>query len=205
MGGSRRRLPGAGGKAVRPGPGRLCGAIYVALVLALLGGCSDESEAEPEVQDRVTTSSTSTTSVASDDYGTQALKVWDEFLVVSQEWRNPPNPAHPRIPDFIAADAVEDFRKAIAVEFARDTARRPAASGPPAHKFSVRSSSSLSVVIEDCFVDDFVAYNFRTGEVIDEAVATRTLEVELVKESGAWKIERIREVNKVDGRAECDA
>jgi hypothetical protein len=178
---------------------RVLAAIAVA---ALLGACSGDGDDGADAAPTATTDPTSTTA-ARDDNAADALRVWQDFLVVSQEWRDPPDPAHPRIADFIASEAVEDFREGIALELARDTARRPSADGPPEHNTMVRSSSATTVVLEDCFVDDFVAYNFRTGEVIDDAVATRTLEVELVDEAGSWKIERIREIAKVEGRAEC--
>jgi hypothetical protein len=182
---------------VRRWSGRLLAAIALAAALGACSGDGDGSDALPD--DR--TSSTSTT--LADEHAMAALSVWQEYLDVSQEWLDPPDPAHPRISDFIAPDSLEDFREGIAVELARDTARRPSASGPPRHETTVRSSSASSVVIEDCFVDDFVAYNFRTGEVLDDAVATRTLEVAFVEDAGSWKIEQIREIDKVEGRAEC--
>lgn len=172
-------------------------------VSAVLGACSGDGDGDSDALPAETTSSTSTT-VAEDRHASAVLRVWEEYLDVSQEWLDPPDPAHPRISDFIAPDALEDFREGIAVELAKDTARRPSASGPPLHETTVRSSSASSVVIEDCFVDDFVAYNFRTGEVLDDAVATRTLVVAFVEDAGTWKIEQIREIDKVDGRAECD-
>jgi hypothetical protein len=178
---------------------RLLAAVAVA---AVLGACSGEGDDGSDALPAENTSSTSTT-VAEDEHAAAALRVWEEYLDVSQEWLDPPDPAHPRIADFIAPDALEDFREGIAVELAKDTARRPSASGPPHHETTVRSSSASSVVIEDCFVDDFVAYNFRTGEVVDDAVATRTLEVAFVEHAGAWKIGQIRELDKVDGRAGC--
>lgn len=169
----------------------------------MLGACSGDGDDESDALPTETTSSTSTT-VAEDEQAAAALSVWEEYLVVSQEWRDPPDPAHPRIVEFVAAAAVEDFREGVAVELARDTARRPAATGLPQHETTVSESDATRVVLRDCFVDDFVAYNFRTGEVIDDGVATRTLEVELVPEAGTWKIEEIREVSKTEGRAECE-
>jgi hypothetical protein len=177
-------------------------AIAAVLAMTALAACSGNDDNGADAAPADTTSSTSTTA-GHDDDAADALRVWRDYLVVSQEWRDPPDPGHPRIADFIASEALEDFREGIAVELARDTARRPSATGLPEHTTTVRSSTSSSVVLEDCFVDDFVAYNFRTGEVLDDAVATRTLEVELVDEGGGWKIERIREIDKVEGRAEC--
>ena len=178
-------------------------AIAVVLVIAVLGGCSDDSEAGPEVDDGGTTSSTTST-VAEDEEADAALAVWQEYVIASEEWLDPPNPAHPRIPEFIASDALEDFRAGIARDRAKDIATRRGPSGAIQHHSEVASSSPSEVVIRDCFVDDSVGYDMNTGEVVDDAVVTLTIDVTLVPEGAAWKIRDIAEVVRRDGVASCE-
>jgi len=177
------------------------------LVAAALGAAACGDNAEPEKADRISTTSTTSSSPTSevDADAAAALEVWREYTVVSQEWRNPPDPAHPRIAEFIATGAVEDFRASVATELARNVGRRPGPAGLPDHVTEVQEATASRVVLRDCFVDDFVAFDTDTGEVIDDAVATRTLEIELVNESQTWKIQRISELDRKSGRVRCDA
>ena len=175
------------------------------LVAAALGAAACGDDGEPESADRSTPSTTSSSTTSEVDAGAAAaLEVWREYTVVSQEWLNPPNPTDPRIPEFIAASALEDFRAGIAAELAQDISTRPGPNGPIEHNPVVVRSGSDEVVIQDCFVDDSVAVNSTTGSTIDAGVVTRTVEATLVLERSSWRISTVEDVETTSGAAGCD-
>jgi hypothetical protein len=167
------------------------------LLVVSCGGGSDRHA------DATATSASTSTTAAVDVPATQAMKAWQDYLSASAEWVNPPNPADPRIPQLVAASAVDKVREKVAIEKAKRIGTRAGPGGPSKHAPTVRSSEPTQVVIRDCFVDDSVGYDVRTGDVVDDGVTTLTIEARLVPEAGTWKIKEIREVSKVEGRATC--
>lgn len=174
--------------------------LVVGVTALSLAACSSSTHAATVT----TTTTVASTSTTIDANASAALAVWRDYVTVSQQWLNPPNPADNRIGVFIAASSVEDFRGKIAVEKVKGIANRPGPSGPPEHHPKVKSSSSKSVLIHDCFIDDSVTFSVSDGHVIDDAVVTRTIEASLVPEAGTWKVLRIDEQSKLNGRVTCD-
>jgi hypothetical protein len=178
-------------------------AIAMVLAASALAACSGGDDEGADAQPPESTSSTTTT-LEQNEQATAALAVWEEYVTVSPQWLDPPDPAHPRIADFIAEDSLETFREGIARDLAQDIATRPGPNGPPTHHPEVRSAERDRVVVRDCFVDDTVGVSMRTGEAVDDAVVTRTIDATLVADGESWKILEIDEVTKEPGAATCD-
>ncbi len=132
------------------------------------------------------------------------LDAWHRYVNASLEWENPPNPGDPRIPGLVAKGSLGSYRQGLAVERAKRTAQRPGPAGPPNHHTRVVDMSAARATLHDCFVDDAVAYNFETGEVIDKGVSTRSLRVALILENGTWKVTTIESIDARPGRQSCD-
>ncbi len=176
--------------------------VTVIVGLAAFGtACSDGgTDASPL---STTTTAPRSTTTAAGTHAAAALDAWREYVAAADEWFNPPNPSDPRIAELLAASALDDYRLSIAQERTKRRATRPGPAGPPEHITTVEEVGPRTARLRDCFVDDTVAYNYETGQVLDDGVSTRKLNVQLVIEDGRWKVEKIDQVSAVEGREPC--
>jgi hypothetical protein len=184
---------------------RRAGVGAVALVAALGSvACSNSHDGQSSARGARATATTSATTVTSMSVERDgAIAGWQRYVAGAVVWNNPPNPGDPHIPLVVASSSLRNYREDVAIERAKRIARRPAPLGPPAHHTTVLNETATGALLQDCFIDDFVAYNYESGAVVDDGVATRTLRVEMVIEGGAWKVKTIQQLKSAPGRHQC--
>lgn len=60
-----------------------------------------------------------------------------------------------------------------------------------------------SATVRDCNIDDTVAVDTSSGEVVDDAVSTRLYISMLVQEAGQWKVAAVNRESSLEGVAGC--
>lgn len=68
---------------------------------------------------------------------------------------------------------------------------------------SATPQSDGSVILRVCRIDDRVVYKPATGEVVDDDVATKTVDARMVNEGGIWKVAGTSLLAGVEGVASC--
>ena len=82
-------------------------------------------------------------------------------------------------------------------------ALRPADQPATDHRVHVVSVTADRAELQDCFVNDGVVYRVETGEVVDEAVVTRSVSASMAIVGGVWKLERATVIQEWEGVAGC--
>ncbi len=57
--------------------------------------------------------------------------------------------------------------------------------------------------VQECVVDDDVVYRYTTGEVVNAAVATNSVEGTMRRVGGVWKLAAARLIQRWEGVAGC--
>ena len=71
------------------------------------------------------------------------------------------------------------------------------------HRAEVVSMDDTTATVRDCNLDDTVAVDTQSGEVVDDAVSTRLYISMLVREAGQWKVAVVTQESSWDGIAGC--
>ena len=187
----------------------LAGAIVTGLV-----GCSDGDNgaipATSTTTSRVRSSTTSTsegtatttTMGATIEQEIQAryIAYWDARFAANQA---PPNPDFPGLADHATGDqlaaVVEETRRNLDEGLALRAREEPSAT----RTVRVVSVSGDEATVQECVVDDGIVYRFRSGEVVDDMVATHSVEGSMRRVDGVWKLARARLVQRWEGVAGC--
>ena len=190
----------------------------VALAVAgSLGGCSDGDDgAIPSASTTTTTrasSSTTTSSTAGDVSSTTVagtsveqevqaryLAFWDARFAANQA---PPNPDFPALAELAVGDQLEKVVAETRRNLDEGLALRARENSSAKRTVSVVSVDGDEATVQECVVDDGIVYRFRTGEVVDEKVATHSVQGTMRRVDGAWKLAAARLVQRWEGVAGC--
>lgn len=206
------------GPASPAGSRRARGAVIllVAFALALIG-CSDDGEdAAPEstttTARRSTVESSSTTAPPGSTGTSQPtgsveeriaaryVAFWEARLAANQ---NPPNPDDPRLAEYASGDQLQNVVSETRSRRDDGLALRAPDPSATSHNVNVISVEGESAELQDCFVNDGVLYNATTGEIVDDAVVTRSVSAVMVLEGGVWKLARATVIQEWEGVAGC--
>ena len=178
---------------------RTAGAALVLVVLA--GACSDDGEpiAEPTTTSRPSTT-TSTEPAAEDEVVDRYLAFWEARREANTA---PVNPDHPALPEYAAEAQLDQVVLETTQRRDQGLALRAAADPVGEHRVDVVELDADTATLQDCATDDDVVYRVATGEVVDDAVATRNVEATMRLVEGEWKLVRTRVVQTWEGVAGC--
>lgn len=126
---------------------------------------------------------------------------WHAVYVAS----DPPNPAHPLLPDFMTIDRLQAVQAGLQDAIARGVVIQIPEDASYRHLVMDVEISGEQAVIRDCGVDDAVVVDASTGALIDGDVVTRELEFEAERTGGSWRIggRQPRTVHEWQGVAGC--
>ncbi len=206
--------PTTGDPAIRYRRARL---VAAALSLAVLAtACSDDDTATPASTsdgDRSSTASSESTTSAN----TSAPSTSDEESVEDEIvaryvgfWEarfeanaGTPDPDDPSLREYATGEQLETVVAETGQRLEDGVALRAADPSRTDHAVTVVSVDADRAELQDCFVNDGVVYRVSTGEVVDDAVVTRSVSADMVLVEGAWKLERATVIQEWEGIAGC--
>ena len=186
--------------------------LLVAVLLALLvSACSGDDAAIPA---GTTTTLPSKTSVTSDNATTTTRAAasveaditqryeafWDERFAANQA---PVDPAKAGLREFatgaqlneVIAETTRNRDEGIAFRRPKDTVYKRRV-----HVISVEGDVAR---VQDCVTNDGIVYRVASGEVVDDKVATNSLEAVMRRVDGVWKLESTKLLQRWDGVSGC--
>jgi hypothetical protein len=177
----------------------------------LVAGCGGGSRGEesvttststpPSVVEQVVTSSTSSIQPSAEqDAILAAYKgYWDTWLAAN----DPPNPDHPDLERYATGSAYS--RAVEATRKHRDLGQRFRL--PEGARYSHNPIDVLvdgdRAEVRDCSVDDGLIVDSSTGAVLNDAVNTRLIKAELVREGDQWKLHDAAVISEWEGVSGC--
>lgn len=125
---------------------------------------------------------------------------WDARFVANS---GVPNPQHPALAQYATGRQLE----AVIAETREnlDTGRALQASPNPVNfrRVTVVSVDGDSAVVQECFVDDGQVIERATGRVLNDTVATHSVQADLLRIDGQWRVSVATLVQRWDGVAGC--
>jgi hypothetical protein len=191
--------------------------VAAAISVLLVAGCSSSGDDDnttttiressstttPSSTSSTTSSSSSTTIAPEDDEQAivdQYLGFWEARFEANSE---PVNPDLPALADFatgaqldnVIAETQRRKDSGLAVRLPDDSVGE--------RRVKVASVEGDEALLLDCATNDTVLYRVDTGEVIDDSVATRSIEATMRLVDGKWRLAGTRELQKWEGVAGC--
>ena len=185
----------------------------LAACVPLAAACGGASGSE-ERSATTTTEAPSTTEppapTTSLDPQAQALADAEAAYLAYEEAYNvaaadPVTPQHPALQALITGDQRIYLNSDLGGDLADGEALRHAQ--PSQYNVDVLSAtpqSDGSILLRVCQVDDRVVHKVATGEVVDDDVVTRTIDVRSINEGGTWKVALKTTVADAPGVASCE-
>lgn len=194
----------------------LVAALAAALIVSACGSSGDTDGASTTVEESSTTtsststssttssSSTTTTTVAPEDDEQaiidQYLGFWDARFEANSE---PVNPDLPALADFATGAQLENVIAETQRRQDNGLAVRLPDDSVGDRRVKVASVDGDEAILLDCATNDTVLYRVDTGEVVDDSVATRSIEATMRLVDGIWRLAGSRELQKWEGVAGC--
>jgi hypothetical protein len=185
--------------------------VFVAMSLAgaACGGGGDDEEADlpsSSALSTTTTTESTTTTLNETDQKIEAAKAgWLAYAEAAT--RAAAEPVMPHLPEMQAA-MTGDFQIEITGNLEEMQARGEAARVPANTQRSMdfldaRLQPDGSVQLTVCEVNDDVVYNIATGAIVNDRVATATVDVTMVLDAGSWKVSAAPYRNLHEGAGTC--
>lgn len=191
-----------------------------ALALTLFAGActssDDDDIVDPATTETTSTSSTSTSATSSTsstpttsgdgdseesaDAIERYLAFWDARFEANTE---PPDPDDPGLAEYATGPQLENVVAETQRRLDAGQALRAADPSQTSHVVEIVSTDEGRVELQDCFVNDGVVYEVRSGTVVDDSVVTRSVSAVMVEVDGRWKLERATVVQEWEGVAGC--
>lgn len=200
--------------------GRQVGAGATGLVLAvavlLLASCSgdDDQGAIPttsstrrttsttssEVTGSTTTASTGATSTVEQEITVRYNSYWEARFDANE---NPPNPDHPGLREYATGEQLQSVIEETRRNLEEGLALRKPENSVARSSVRVVTVNGDEAMLQECVVDDGVIYRYRTGEVVNDTVATHSVEASMRRVDGEWKVAKTRLLQRWEGVAGC--
>lgn len=192
--------------------------VAAAISVLLVAGCSSSGDTDdatttvPESSSTTPSSSTSSTTSSSSSTTTSApeddeqaivdqyLGFWDARFEANSE---PVNPDLPALADFATGAQLDNVIAETQRRKDSGLAVRLPDNSVGERRVKVASVEGEEALLLDCATNDTVLYRVDTGEVIDDSVATRSIEATMRLVDGKWRLAGTRELQKWEGVAGC--
>jgi hypothetical protein len=181
----------------------------LALSLAACGGGGVDSAAtdDPSTTTRPTPESTTTTldeATAKEAAAEEAyLAYWDAHLDAVNE---PVNPRLPELQELMTGQLkLVVTRNLEELEARGQAVRLPDGAEDYGHIVTKLDLTNDGAHLSACSVDNLVTYDIATARAVDDSVATKWYEADLVEEANAWKVSAVTLTRRVEGVQPCPA
>ena len=188
------------------------GGYHACLMAALFGlassGCGPSTSSEiPEgaATTRPETPSTSgraQTTTSAVDADVEVVEAYVAYWEARLEANSPPDPASSAL-RMTATGAQLDQVIAETQSNRENGLEFRAGSNPPRRHVSVSERSDNTATVQECVVDDSQVVRSGTGELVDDNVATHSVEATLSRVDGRWKVAAIHLIQRWEGVAGC--
>jgi hypothetical protein len=184
----------------------------VVVALAAFSGCGVGDKAGDDAStERSTTTTTTepTTTSTTLDETTQKIEAakaaWSAYLdAIDVAAANPVSPHLPQIQDLMTGDFQIATTSSLEELQAKGQAvRQPQTPRRPSTFLQAELQQDGSVHLRSCEVDASILYIVATGEVLNDAVATYTVDVSVVDDSGSWKVAAASYGARQEGATSC--
>ena len=162
-------------------------------------GTSSTSAATAAASTRSTTTTT-TTLKPEDEVKAAYLAYW---AMVDRVFATP-EPDDPELTQRTAEPLLPFVRDDLTQRKLEQTSLRTPAGQMSSHRIDSVRVTGESASVVDCYVDARVKYR-ETGEVLDDAVVSKTAEATLASIGGVWKVSDLVFTTRTDGAARCAA
>ncbi len=134
----------------------------------------------------------------------QIVDRYKAFWAARFEANQPPvNPDHPGLREYATGTQLEN----VTAETRRNLANGNAFDRPEKsvarRQVRVMRINGDEATLQDCAVNDGIVYRPSTGEVLDDAVVTHSVEATMQQVGGVWKLEAARLLQSWEGVAGC--
>ena len=178
--------------------------VAIALPLVACGGDDDAGGDTTTTEPPKTTTTAAPTTTLSPEQQAEAdvRAAYDAYWAMNQRLAASPDPRDPEIAERTtggARDALttlltQFLSEGTAVEFQPDNV----------HDVLSVETDGDSAQVRDCHVDHSAKVDAESGELVQEATATLHLDMRLVNEGGAWKVDHIERLGIWDGIVACE-
>ncbi|MCB1262480.1 MAG: hypothetical protein KDB33_19120, partial [Acidimicrobiales bacterium] len=120
---------------------------------------------------------------------------WRTWLAAN----DPPDPDHPDLEKYATGAALEQARSETSRKAAEGLATRIPSDSAYGHSLSDPSINGTQSSVTDCAVDDLLQVNTATGVVLNDAVVTELLTINLTKDADQWRVESIDRIQQWQG------
>ncbi len=126
------------------------------------------------------------------------------FWAARFEANQPPvNPDHPGLREYATGTQLENVTAETRRNLANGTAFDRPKESVARRQVRVVSINGDEATLQDCAVNDGIVYRPSTGEVLDDAVVTHSVEATMQQVGGVWKLEAARLLQSWEGVAGC--
>ncbi len=126
------------------------------------------------------------------------------FWAARFEANQPPvNPDHPGLWEYATGTQLENVTAETRRNLANGTAFDRPKESVARRQVRVVSINGDEATLQDCAVNDGIVYRPSTGEVLDDAVVTHSVEATMQQVGGVWKLEAARLLQSWEGVAGC--
>ncbi len=176
--------------------------------LAVLAACSGDGDgaAAPITSTTAPPSPvlSSTTTMAADPEASEIVdryrQFWQARFAANQA---PPNPEAPALRDLAVGQQLDQVVKETRGNLRDSLALRRPEDKPARSSVRLVNVEGDQATVQECVVDDDVVYRYTTGEVVNAAVSTNSVEGTMRRIGGVWKLEAARLLQRWEGVAGC--
>jgi hypothetical protein len=177
--------------------------IVVLTIAALASACAGHSSPQAGPDTTATGSATPATSTTAPDPKAAVLAAYQRFWQVWLAANNPPNPNDPRLAEVATGSELRTVQLSIGNKVINGTYTRLPPHARYRHEPTVISTRESRVVIRDCQIDDSQIVVRATGRIVNGDVVTELLTSTVVRFSGRWRVESVRETREWRGVHSC--
>jgi hypothetical protein len=146
------------------------------------------------------TTTTTTTVKPEDEVKAAYLAYWamaDRLLIA-------PDPEDPELLQRTTDPLLPFIKDELTQRKLQGTVLRTPPDRTSSHRIDLLTVNGSAASVIDCYVDARIMYS-ATGQVLDEAVVSKTAEATLASTGGAWKVSDLVFTTRTDGAARCAA
>lgn len=201
--------------APRAGGANWLTALVVAVVL-VVAACSDDdgqsasstsSTTSSSPATTSTTTSTTTTPETTDGADTLEQELIDRYTtfweVRFEANQAPPNPDDPRLAEYATGAQLENVIDETQRNLDDGVALRRPEDSVARSTVRVVEVDGDEATLQECVVDDGIVYRIDTGEVVNDTVATHSVQATMRKVDGIWKVAEAALLQRWEGVAGC--
>lgn len=182
-------------------------AALLALAIAVAACGGDDDDVVPDGTTTTTAAqtsspSTSTSQVVDDEAAVSEryLAYWEARFAANEEGAPP---SDEQLRELATGEQLESVLAEISRNREEGIAFRRPGSSVADRRLTIVAIDGDVARLQDCAVTDGIVYRVATGEVIDESVATHSIEATMRRVDGVWRLEAARLLQEWDGVAGC--